>query len=375
MQDEQDKKPKAKKDPAAEPNNAARLRAGKRSSNKNAGKNLDEGLSPASEPVPEAKGENDETPAAEAKTTKPEENVAPPKGDDATEVAPEEGFAEGGEVDAEPKAEEAAEPKAEEKAEGSEEPKTAIEQFAAEESKEPQHAQKYEPVGEYTPPETGASHEEHLDAYHNALMYGDAEGAKQHYGALREHQFAEDSHRRKAEDQEKQQGDEYEQAANEVHAAYPHLNLHEDNVESDKIMALAHVYQSHGEAPGAALRKAAHELHGAKPAPAEQGFSEGGQVETTPMTDETPGSEETSVAQDQSVEAEPKADNAEAPALEKPQTAEAKMIPDMEARKLRKKEIAEIPTANARTEPKKEEKKEPTRMDAIERMKKARGQA
>ena len=84
MQDEQDKKPKAKKDPAAEPNNAARLRAGKRSSNKNAGKNLDEGLSPASEPVPEAKGENVEMPAAEAKTTKPEENVAPPKGEDAT---------------------------------------------------------------------------------------------------------------------------------------------------------------------------------------------------------------------------------------------------------------------------------------------------
>ena len=333
MQDEQvkPKKSRAKKDPAAEPGNATRLRAGKRAEEKK--------VTPT-DAIPEEAKPEEVAPIAEE--AKPEE-VAPAE-EEKTE-APAEAEAEKATGEETPAPEGA-------------KPESAIDAFAAEEDKEPEHAQKYEPVGEYTPPETGASHEEHVDAYHNALMYGDSEGAKQHYGAIREHQFAEDNHRRKAEDQEKQQGDEYGQAADEVHSAYPHLNLHEDNVESDKIMALAHVYQSHGDAPGAALRKAAHELHGAKPAPAEQGFSVGGEVNSTPV----PAAEEI-------------ADSPAADKVNSKPVAEEPMIPDMEDRKLRKQQIADVPAANAKQETKKEDKKSDSREEAIARMKKARGQA
>ncbi len=360
MQDEQEvKKPKAKKDLSAEPGNATRMSAGKRRAE--AAKPKEE------EPAAvEVKVEGDIPAPEEAKA---EETPAP-----APELPAEE-------EKTEPAAEAEAEKTMGEEPEHKEEPKTAIEQFAAEESKEPQHAQKYEPVGEYTPPETGASHEEHLDAYHNALMYGDAEGAKQHYGALREHQYAEDTHRRRAEDQEKQQGDEYEQAAHEVHAAYPHLNLHEDNVESDKIMALAHVYQSHGEAPGAALRKAAHELHGAKPAPAEQGFSVGGIVNSAEVPKAKEESDSSEADKVNSTEVLPAAQESDNPAAEivnnspLPKEKEQPLIPDMADRNLRKKQIADVPAANAKQEAEKPQEKKPeSREEAIARMKAARNQ-
>ena len=375
------KRGRPKKDYAADEGNAARLRAGKRSSNRNAGKEVDEGLAPAEEKeasAPTAEGdvvEGNGEPSAPEKTPETKE-VA--EGLNKGGVA---GYAEGGEVVSpdEEKSESAAEAKAEEanpdmeKAEG--EPKTAIEQFAAEESKEPQHRQKVAPVGEYTPPETGMSHEEHVDAYHNALMYGDDEGAKEHYKAMREHQFSEDRHRGKTEDHAQAEGDEYEAAANEVHGKYPHLNLHEDNVESDKVMALAHVYREHGDSAADALRKAAHELHGEKAAPKEEdGLAEGGEVKTMPTSEETPNSEESEIGEGNSPEAEPKESIAENPEETNPNQEKAVKIPEMKERNLRKKEIAAVPTASARTQPPKEENKSPSRMDAITAMKKARGQ-
>ena len=358
------KRGRPKKDYTADEGNAARLRAGKRSSNRNAGKEIDEGLEPAAEKEASA-------PTAEGDLVHGKEEVSAPETTPETKEVAEgldeggkvEGYAEGGEVaeEANPEMEKA-------------EPKTAIEQFAAEESKEPQHQQKVAPVGDYTPPDTGASHEEHLDAYHNALMYGDGEGAKEHYKAMREHQFAEDRHRGKMEDQEKADGDEYEAAANEIHGKYPHLNLHEDNVESEKILALSKVYRDHGASAAEALRQAAHELHGEKAA-SKEGLAEGGEVKTEPASEETPESNETEIGEGNSSEAAPKENDAESPAEQNPNQEKATLIPEMKERNLRKKEIAAVPTASARTQPAKEEKKEPTRMDAITQMKKARGQA
>lgn len=324
MADEDKVEGKRKPDYSKDENAKARMRAGRRSSNRNAGKPLDEDT--------ELKGvQGFEEGGIVAEAQEEAQEVSETPKEEAAET-PKEEAAEPSEVPEEV----AEEPTEEVKAE---EPKTAIEQFAEEESKEPEHQQPFMPENEYQAPE-GESHEDLVDQYHEALAYGDMDTAKTLYRKLQEHRYQENSFRAKTELRNEQEAQEYLAVAQELAAAHPELS--QDGVEADKVLALADVYRKNGVRPVEALQKAVADLYPVAETPA------------APMEEETPVEE---------LKAE------EAPAEESPED-----VIDMNARKLQKRNIPAMPSASARNEPP-PPPKQPSRNDAIAKMKAMRGQA
>ena len=321
-----------KPDYSKDENVKARLRAGRRSSNVNAGRGADF-------PV-------DDNPAVaeerqkEAQELQPDEPVPATEGDI-------QGFEDGGIVAEAEKEKEATETPEEEATETPEEEATeapAVEAPAEEATTEGSAPAAKPPVGDYTPPE-GASHEDLIDQYHDALAYGDMEQAKQLYKQLQEHRFQENTHRTKSEAQAQQDEDSYLQAAEELVQAHPELG--QDGIDADKVMALSDVYRNNGMGAAEALRQAVADLYKeqATEAPAVEAPAEEADMKAPAV--ETP----------------------EAPAVEAP-AEEA----DMKARKISKKNIPALPSASARNEPP-PPPKQPTRSDAIAQMKAKRGQA
>lgn len=345
------KAPRPVPDFSKDVNAQKRLRAGKRSSDIHAGKTPDE---VASEEAPAEGGgivaaARDEVAAASGEADKAE-----------GEMPTEENAEPAAEEAAETPAEENAEPEAEE---GKEEP-TAIEKFAEEESKEPEHQgsdaiqqfakeESQEPEhqgamdsGEYQAPE-GESHDDLIDKYHEALMFGDTEQAKSLYKELQNHRYAENTHRNVSEGNAKKAAQEFLDTATELAAKHPELA--QDGLEADKVLALKDVYWQSGMKESEALRKAVADLYPDMPMAPEPA-----------STPEAPAEEPVPEAP------------VEEPAPEAP--AEEAALPDMSERVLKKKKLAEVPSASARNEPA-PEKKEPTRTDAIQQMKARRGQA
>ncbi len=293
-------------------NVAARSRAGTRSSNRNAGKDTEEGIGGiAAEAEQElAKAEEAaETPAEEVSETPAEEATEP------TETPVEE-----------PAAAEEETPEAETNAE--ETPPAMAEETPAAEVEEAPAAPA---VGSYVAPE-GATHEELVDMYHDALMYGDTERAKALYLQLQEHRYAENSHRAKSEAQATQEAQDYVKTTAELIKTHPELG--DDGIPANKVLALSDVYRAGGDNASAAIRKAVADLY---PAAAEPTMP----MEEAPM-EETPAVEEVS-------------------------------LPDMAERQQVKRSLPTTPAANARSEatPAPEA---PTRSSAIAAMKKSRGQ-
>lgn len=373
---------KGKRDVLADGNNQARLRAGKRSSARHAGKeNTDEGLT---ETLGDEKTPLEKDPTVpDSSESKSLEDVAAEKGTSKGGMV--DGYAEGGDVKVPAPTSGEGEgddlPKPTEEATGSsasqakDEPKTAIEQFAKEESQEPQHQEKFVPAGEYQAPE-GPSHEELIDQYHEALMYGDKDKANELYKHLQEHRFQENKHRGKTEADE----DEYLKHAQELAAKHPELG--EDGLAADKVHALAEVYRNAGHHPIHALHKAVEDLHGGAEKPKE-GFEDGGAVQ--PQGKKSLAEDPSPKNPDQDDKTKDNLADAPADAYEnQPDSKEGlgdseaneehTMLPNMDERNLTKRKIASIPNATARNEVAPEEKKD-TRLDAIKRLKAARGQA
>jgi hypothetical protein len=353
-------------DYASDPNVQARLRAGKRSDSMAAGNPADAPLEPEAEGGIVAEAEQElaavEGEGVESEAEMPAEDAEP-------EVEP------NGET--ETGAEEAVEPEAAEEGESEEgEPETAIEAFADEEMSEPAHQdsgaieeyaaeeaqeeQHQEPMvddgpGEYQSPD-GEMHEDLIDQYHEALAFGDMEAAKDLYKKLQNHRYSENAHRGKS---EAHQAKTEAQAAKELQAyvdvanelAMAHPQLAEDNIESDKVLALSDVYRNNGMNAADALRQAVADL-----------YPEEAAVEEPAAEPELP------------VEPEEAAMIAEEPEVAEPEPEPEPLIPDMTERKANKRNIPTMPIANARVEPT-PAAKVPGRTDAIEAMKKQRGQA
>jgi hypothetical protein len=350
--------PKPEKDYLKDANNKARMRAGKRSSNLNAGKPLDADMN---ESVEEPKGfmdggevKTDGEGGIAAEAHKELEAVSEDKTmDGAGEPAPEGEKEEAGETSEEP--ETAVEKFAEEEMNEPEHKESgAVEQFAKEEAKEPQHQQKMKPVGDYVPPE-GESHDELIDKYHEALAFGDIAQAKDLYKQLQEHRFAENSHRAKSTAQAEQEAQAYADAADALVAKHPELG--EDGLPANKVMALSDVYRQEGMSATEALQKAVADLYPEAPmAPAAEAAPEAPAAEAAP--EEVPPPAE---------EVPPMETKAE-------ETPPAEMVPPMEDRMANKRKIVTLPSANARKE-ETPPPKVPTRSDAIQLMKEKRGQA
>lgn len=302
------------------PNVQARKRAGKRSANRNAGKPIEDGVTDsgivgeAEKEVEAVIEETAELPVEEAVETPVEETSEkePPK----TTI---EQYAE----------EEAAEPEHQ----GS----NAVQQFAAEEAQEPEHQQ---PIGEYTPPE-GPSHDELIDQYHDALVFGDIASAKQLYRQLQEHRFQENMHRGKSVAQAEKEANEYLTVAKQIAADHPELA--EDGLAANRVLALSDVYRNEGQSAAAALKQAVADLY-----------------PMTPMIEAAPVEEPAPVA--------PIEEPIVAPLAEEPP-----LIPSMEERMASKRAIPGMPSASARNEAPPPPPK-PTRETAIEEMKRKRGQ-
>jgi hypothetical protein len=368
--------PKPEKDYLKDENNKARLRAGKRSSNVNAGKPMNEGMNDDGD-------KGDTVPAIDENTS-----VEEPKG-----------FADGGEVPAEggiaaeahkeleavtgdkPEGESEGEaetaPAPDEPGEKTEEPETAVEkfaeeemkepehkdsgaveQFAKEEAKEPQHQQKMSAVGDYVPPE-GESHDELIDKYHEAMAFGDMVQAKDLYKKLQEHRFAENSHRAKSTAQAEQEAQAYADAADALVAKHPELG--EDGLPANKVMALSDVYRQEGMSATEALQKAVADLYPEAPAAAAPPEAAAPEAEApaaeAPPEEVPPPAEETAPMETKAEETPP-----------------ADIVPPMEDRMANKRKIVTLPSANARKE-ETPPPKTPTRSDAIQLMKEKRGQA
>ena len=343
-----------KRDYTKDPNVKKRLNAGKRSTARNAGKEITDSVEPnaevvppegyptpdASADVPEATGEGgivaeaekELEVATEALEEKAEqEGEAPAMEGDVPAMEPEAPAAEDEAPAAEPEA----------PAMGPEGEAPAMESEAPEMGEaEPEAA-----VGDYEAPD-GEDHDELIDQYHEALMFGDKEAAKELYRKLQNHRYSENSHRSKSEAQAAKEAQAYVDVARKLAAAHPELA--EDGLEADKVMALADLYRSHGASAAEALQKAVDDLYPEAPAP------------------------ESSAA---GIVPEPEAPEPEAPApAPAPEPEAAKpVVPDMTERKNAKRNIPAVPSATVRNEPA-PEKKEPTRSDAIKQIKNARGQ-
>lgn len=220
------------------------------------------------------------------------------------------------------------------------------------------HTPSGQDIGEYQPPE-GESHDALIDAYHEAVMFGDVENAKQLYRMLQNHRFAENAHRTKSEGQALQEENDYIAAAEELAGIHPELG--EDGVPAQKVMALADVYRSNGAGPAQALRQAVADLY------------------PTQAGNEAPGSNSAPEAPEEAAmpEATPIMEAEVAPTSE-PEAEQASLdveIPDMTERDLKKREISSTPASASAKQPPPEAAKTPNRSDAISEMKRKRGQA
>ena len=328
-----------------DPNVVARKRAGRRAMNRSMGKDINDGLE-----------ENPTAPTEEAPAPENEGGIVDEAKQEEAMVA----------ETAEENAEEAnPESPAEEMAEGEEptpeveEPTAEVEEAAAPEAAEMPESEMPEEVsseqsatGEYQAPE-GPTHDELIDQYHEALSFGDMDTARELYKQLQEHRFRENTHRAKYEANAEQEARAYVDAATELANRYPELG--EDGLAADRVLALSDVYRNEGMKAADALRKAVADLY--QEAPAE-----------TPVP-EKEASPEVTVAK-----VEPEASPVEPAEVQVEKPEAESMLPDMTERKLQKRSIPAMPSASARNEPA-PPPKQPTRMDAIQRMKELRGQA
>ena len=361
----------------ADPNAQARMRAGRRSSNFNAGKDLEDGVK--EDMIPDGFADGGEVPGeggvvaeahkelAAVQEEKAEEQAEGevPTGEGESPVAeegemempkeesmePEVPAIEGETPEPESEAEEPAIEKfaEEEMQEPEHQESGAIEQFAQEEMQEPQHS------AEYMAPE-GASHDELIDQYHEALAMGDVENAGALYKQLQNHRFHENRHRAKSLEQAEKEAKAYTDAVDALVAKHPQLG--EDGLESDKVLALVDVYRNNGMPAVQALHKAVADLYPEAP--------------MAPKAEEMapPAVKEEEIPPVAEVKEEEPAPAPEAEA----EKEEGPLVPDMSERLEAKKKIVTLPSASAR----KEEAPPPkpaTRSDAIALYKKSRGQA
>jgi nicotinate-nucleotide--dimethylbenzimidazole phosphoribosyltransferase len=355
----------------------ARKRAANRSDNR--GKKAEE--APAPEPeVSDEMPQIEAAAGAEPEALIPEEAPAPAEGEEGGIVA--EAQAELDAANAEEAAEGGEGTPVEEAAEGETAPETPAPEAPAEAPVEeapapeepmpmPRAAMQEERVGDYVPPE-GASHDELIDQYHEALMFGDAETAKSLYKQLQNHRYMENGHRTKLEAQTAKDAQEYLDTANELAAKHPELGV--DGIEADKVMALSDLYRANGKSAVEALRLAVADLYPDEAAA--PGIAEEPPAPEAPMAEAAAGidTEEPPVAEPEVPEPEP-----EAPAPEEPKAEEAPaeekppLIPDMTARNERKRNVVTLPNASARNVPEPPPAPE-DRTSALERMRAARGQ-
>ena len=320
-----------------DPNNQARIRAGRRSNNVLSGKDSEEGLNEVPDtiiPETETEGymgggkvEGYEDGGIVAEAEKEKAAV-----DEATETETPEVEA----AEAETPAEEAAEaemPEAEMSAEsemGAEYPKAMAPS-----------------VGEYMPPE-GETHDVLIDRYHEALALGDVEQARTLYKQLQEHRFQENTHRAKSDSQAMSEAEEYVRVSNELVMKHPELG--EDGLQANKALALADVYRRDGMSAADAITQAAADLYPEAPMEPESAVPE------APMEEEAPMEPEAAV-----------------PEAEGGEVVEPDMAAVMADRMNSKRNVVQMPTSSSRSE-EKPAPKEPTRSDAIQQMKAKRGQ-
>jgi len=207
-------------------------------------------------------------------------------------------------------------------------------------------------IAEYTAPE-GDAHEDLIDAYHDAIMYGNMEEAKKLYRQLQNHRYAENAHRTKLDGRAVQEENDYLVAAEELAAAHPELG--EDGLPAQKVLAIADIYRNNGMSPAQALRQAVADLY---PDNAKAPMAE-------PAPVQKPAEE--------IVEPAPEAAAPEAAAPEEVPTEVE--VPDMEDRNVKKREIPSTPASASAKEMPPEPPKTPNRSDAITEMKRKRGQA
>lgn len=333
---------KPKPDYEKDPNTQLRKRAARRSANRNAGLPIDaepevtapvegesEGgiVAEAEQELAGAKEEQaeGETPAVEAEEQKTGEEV--PEAEAAAEETPA--------PESEASAEETPAPEAE---------------MPVEEEPEMPAEEPVEEPGEYAAPE-GEPHEALVRKYVEAIAYGDIDSAVDLYFQLQDHRYQENKHRAKSEAASEAEAREHLAVAKALAAKHPELN--EDGLASDKVLALADVYKAQGLKPAAALKQAVADLYPEQPSTTPEAPAEEMPAEESPA----PASEEAAPAE----EAAPGG------------AEEDGLIPDMEERSVKKRAIAEVPTASARNEPAPPPEK-PTRTSAIAKMKAARGQ-
>jgi len=217
--------------------------------------------------------------------------------------------------------------------------------------------------GEYQPPE-GQGYDELLDAYHEALAYGDNEQARNLRDLIREHEYLQIKHRLLADaHDEKLQAKAMaeEQAflatAQELAAAHPELGV--DGLEADKVLALKDVYWQHGTSEEQALRQAVADLYPGEAAAAPEAVAAEMPPEA-PAAETAPGMPMAEAMPEPPVEAAPEASN-------------VVELPDMTERTANKRKIPSVPTASARTAAAPKEAA-PSRSSAIQQMRAARGQ-
>jgi len=224
--------------------------------------------------------------------------------------------------------------------------------------------------GEYQPP-AGQSYDELLDAYHEALAYGDNEQARNLRDLIREHEYLQIKHRLLADahnQQLQQKAMAEEQAflatAQELAAAHPELGL--DGLEADKVLALKDVYWQYGSTSEAdALRQAVADLYPGEAAAPEAAIE---------MPPEAPAAAEMPMAEPAAEM--PMAEAVPEPPVEAeaaPEASNVVELPDMTDRMANKRKIPSVPTASARTAAAPKEVA-PSRSSAIQQMRAARGQ-
>ena len=224
--------------------------------------------------------------------------------------------------------------------------------------------------GEYQAPE-GQSYDELLDAYHEALAYGDNEQARNLRDLIREHEYLQIKHRLLADahnQQLQQKAMAEEQAflatAQELAAAHPELGL--DGLEADKVLALKDVYWQYGSTSEAdALRQAVADLYPGEAAAPEAAIE---------MPPEAPAAAEMPMAEPAAEM--PMAEAVPEPPVEAeaaPEASNVVELPDMTDRMANKRKIPSVPTASARTAAAPKEQT-PSRSSAIQQMRAARGQ-
>ena len=170
------------------------------------------------------------------------------------------------------------------------------------------------PVGQYQPPE-GATYDELMDQYHEALSFGDNEQAKIIREQIREHEYAQITHRMKSEAQAEAEELAFLAVAKELAAKHPELG--EDGIAADKVLALKDIYWKNGMREADALRSAVADLY-----PEETGMAE---ASATPPA-------------------------SEAAAAPSPSASISVELPDMGKRMEQKRKAPSIPIGSARVQ-------------------------